>query len=163
MKCSIWYNLKNDRMICLFSRQTIQHQSNSSLCPNHWCQRNWSWSVLWRPTNPSRTDTQKRYPFHHRRLECRSRKSRDTWSNRQVWPWSTKWSRAKANRILRRERTGHSKHPLPKMQETTSPESQHQIQTDYNSLQPKTEKLHTVNKNKIRSSVRSNSLQSHGL
>ena len=45
----------------------------------------------------------------------------------------------------------------------TSPDSQHQIQTDYNSLQPKMEKLHTVNKNKIRSSVRSNSLQSHGL
>ena len=22
-------------------------------------------------------------------LECNSRKSRDTWSNRQVWPWST--------------------------------------------------------------------------
>ena len=33
---------------------------------------------------------QKRYPFHHRGLECRSRKSRDTWSNKQVWPWSTK-------------------------------------------------------------------------
>ena len=28
-------NLKNDRMICLFSRQTIQYHSNSSLCPNH--------------------------------------------------------------------------------------------------------------------------------
>ena len=25
---------------------------------------------------------------------------RDTWSNRQVWPWSTKRSRAKANRVL---------------------------------------------------------------
>ena len=33
---------------------------------------------------------QKRCPFHHRGLECKSRKSRDTWSNRQVWPWSTK-------------------------------------------------------------------------
>ena len=32
----------------------------------------------------------KRYPFHHRRLECKSKKSGDTWSNRQVWPWSTK-------------------------------------------------------------------------
>ena len=31
----------------------------------------------------------KRCPFHHRGLECKSRKSRDTWSNRQVWPWST--------------------------------------------------------------------------
>ena len=28
-------------------------------------------------------------PFHHKGLECKSRKSRDTWSNRQVWPWST--------------------------------------------------------------------------
>ena len=32
----------------------------------------------------------KRCPFHHRELECKSRKSRDTWSNRQVWPWGTK-------------------------------------------------------------------------
>ena len=22
-------------------------------------------------------------------LECKSRKSRDTWSNRQIWPWNT--------------------------------------------------------------------------
>ena len=29
-------------------------------------------------------------------LECKSRKPRDTWGNRQVWPWSTKWSRAKS-------------------------------------------------------------------
>ena len=27
---------------------------------------------------------QKRCPFHSRGLECKSRKSRDTWSNRQV-------------------------------------------------------------------------------
>ena len=33
---------------------------------------------------------QKRCPFHYRELECKSRKSRDTWSNRQIWPWSTK-------------------------------------------------------------------------
>ena len=32
----------------------------------------------------------KRCPFHHRGLEYKSRKSRDTWSNRQIWPWSTK-------------------------------------------------------------------------
>ena len=38
---------------------------------------------------PSRTNTKKRCPFLHRRLECKSRKLRDTWSNRQVWPWST--------------------------------------------------------------------------
>ena len=32
----------------------------------------------------------KRCPFHYRGLECKSRKSRDTWSNRQIWPWNTK-------------------------------------------------------------------------
>ena len=32
----------------------------------------------------------KRYSFHHRGLECKSRKSRDTWNNKKVWPWSTK-------------------------------------------------------------------------
>ena len=28
--------------------------------------------------------------LHHRELECKSRKSRDTWSNKQVWSWNTK-------------------------------------------------------------------------
>ena len=32
---------------------------------------------------------QKRCPFHHKGLECKNRKSRDTWSNRQTWPWNT--------------------------------------------------------------------------
>ena len=31
-----------------------------------------------------------RCPIYYRGLECKSRKSKDTWSNRQVWPWSTK-------------------------------------------------------------------------
>ena len=52
-------------------------------------------------------------------LECKSRKSRNTWSNRQIWLWSTKY-RAKVNRVLPREYTGHSKHPLPTTQEKTT-------------------------------------------
>ena len=32
----------------------------------------------------------KKSPFNHRGVQCKSRKSRDTWSSRQVWPWSTK-------------------------------------------------------------------------
>ena len=32
----------------------------------------------------------KGYPLHYRGVECKSRKSRVTWSNRQVWPWNTK-------------------------------------------------------------------------
>ena len=68
---------------------------------------------------PSRTNTQKRCPFHYRGLECKTRKSRNTWSNGQIWPWSTEWSRAKANRVFPKERTGHSKHLLPTTQEKT--------------------------------------------
>ena len=75
--------------------------------------------VLWRPTRPSRTNTLKRCLFHYRGLECKSRKSRNTWSNRHIWPWSTEWSRAEANRVLPRECTGHSKHLLPTTQEKT--------------------------------------------
>ena len=62
----------------------------------------------------------KRCPFHYRGLQCKSRKSRNTWSNRQIWPWNMDWSRAKANRVLPRECTGHSKHPLPTTQEKTT-------------------------------------------
>ena len=62
---------------------------------------------------------QKRCPFHYTELECKSRESINTWSKRQIWPWSTEWSRAKANRVLPRECTGHRKHPLPTTQEKT--------------------------------------------
>ena len=30
----------------------------------------------------------KRCPFHYRGLECKSRKSGNTWGNRQIWPWN---------------------------------------------------------------------------
>ena len=73
--------------------------------------------------------------FHYRGLECKGRKSRNTWSNRQIWPWSTEWNRAKADRVLPRERTGHSKHPLPRTQKKTlrrtPSDGQHWNQTDY--------------------------------
>ena len=45
--------------------------------------------LLWRHTRSSRTNTQIRCPFHYRGLECKSRKSRNTWSNRQIWPWNS--------------------------------------------------------------------------
>ena len=69
--------------------------------------------------------------------------------------WNTEWSRAKANRVLPRERTGQSKHPLP----TTKEKTWHMDITRWStpksdwlySLQPKMEKLYTVNKNKTRS------------
>ena len=56
--------------------------------------------------------------------------------NRQIWPQSTKRSRAKANRVLPRERhTGHRKYPLPTTQRRlytwTSPDGQYRNQIDY--------------------------------
>ena len=75
-----------------------------------------------------------------------------TWSNKQIWPWSTRWSRAKANRVLPREHTGHSKHPLPTTQEKTLYMDITRwsiLKSDWlYSLQPKVEKLYTVSKNK---------------
>ena len=119
-KCITWMqSQKWQNDLCSFPRQTIQYYRNPSLCPDKECWRDWHWAVLWRPTRPSRTNTQKRCPFHYRGLECKSRKSRNTRSNRQIWALSTGWSRAKANRVFQREGMGHSKHPLPKKQEKT--------------------------------------------
>ena len=71
---------------------------------------------------------------HYRGLECKSRKSRNTWSNRQIWPWSTECSRAKANRVLPRECTGHNKtlfqHHKRRLYKWTLPDSQHRNQID---------------------------------
>ena len=79
----------------------------------------------------------------------------NTWSNRQIWPWSTKWSRAMANRVLPRECTGHSKNPLPTTQEKTLHMDVMRwsiLKSDWlYSLQPKMEKLYTVSKNKTKS------------
>ena len=75
-KCSTWMQSQNGQHdLCSFPNQAIQYHSNPSLCSNqeHW--RSWSWRVLWRPTRPSKTNIQNRYPFHYRGLECKSRKS----------------------------------------------------------------------------------------
>ena len=88
----------------------------------------------------------------YRTLECKSRKSRHTWSNRQIWPWSTQWSRTKTNRVLPGEHTGHSKHPLPTTQEMTLQMGITRwsiLKSDWlYYLQLKMEKLYTVSKNK---------------
>ena len=64
----------------------------------------------------------KRNPFHHRGLEFKCRKSRDTWSNRQVWPWSTK-----AHRVLSKEHPCHSKYLFSSNQRDNSTHGHHQM------------------------------------
>ena len=105
--------------LCSFPRQSIQYHSNPSLCPGQECWRSWNECFYEELQDLLELTPQKRCPFHYMGLECKSRNSRNTWSNRQIWPWNTEWSRAKANRVLPRERTGQSKHPLPTTQEKT--------------------------------------------
>ena len=94
----------------------------------------------------------KRCPFYYRRLECKSKKSKNTWSNRQIWSWNAEWSTAKTNRVLPRKCTDHSKHPLP----TTQMKTLHMDITRWATLksdwlycfQPKMDKCYTASKNK---------------
>ena len=123
-------NLKNDRMSWFVSNTVIEVYAPAINAEKAEVDQFYE-----DQSRTSRTNTKKRCPFHHRGLECKSRKSRDTWSNRQVWLWSTKWSRVNANRVLSRELTGHSKRPFPTTQETTQQtditNGQYQNQIDY--------------------------------
>ena len=83
-------NLKNDRMVSVhfqgkpFNIMVIQVHaptSNAEEAEVEWFYKDLQ--DLLELTPP------KRCPFHYRGLECKSRKSRNTWSNRQIWPWST--------------------------------------------------------------------------
>ena len=146
-------NLKNDRMISVrlqgkpFNITVIQVYAPTSNAEEAEVEQFYEG-----PTRPFRTNTQKRCPFRYRGLECKSRKSRNTWSNRQIWPWNAEWSRAKTNRVLPRKCTGHSKHSLPTTQEKTLHVDITRWSTPKSdwlySMQPKMVKLYTVNKNK---------------
>ena len=113
-------NLKNDRMISIhfqgkpFNITVIQVYALTSNVEEDEAER--FYEDL---QDPLELMPKEGCPFHHRGLECKSKKSRDTLSNRQVWPQSTKWSKVKANRVLPREHTGHSKLHLPTTQEMT--------------------------------------------
>ena len=79
----------------------------------------WEYGIMKLPETWHKVVEQKRCLFHYRGLECKSKKSRKTCSDRRIRSWSTEWSRAKAYRVLPRECTGHSKHLLPTTQEKT--------------------------------------------
>ena len=73
-------SLRNHRMI---SVRFQGKPSNITVVkgPDHWHWRGWSWPILRRPTDLLELAKKTRCLFHHRGLECKSRKSRDTWSN----------------------------------------------------------------------------------
>ena len=84
-------NLKNDRIICVhfqgkpFNITVIQVYAPTSNAEEAEVEQFYEdLQDLLVLTPP------KRCPFHYRGLECKSKKSRNTWSNRQIWPWNMK-------------------------------------------------------------------------
>ena len=61
--------------------------------------------------------TPKQCPFHHRELECKSRKSRNTHNNKEVW-LGVQNEAGKRLSVLSKEHTGHSKHSFPPFSST---------------------------------------------
>ena len=113
---------KQQNDLCLFPRQTIQYHGNSSLCTDSNAEEAELEQFYEDLQDLLELTPKKDVLFiigHYRGLECKSRKSRNTWSNKQIWPWSTEGSMAKSNRVLPRECIGHSKHSLPTTQEKT--------------------------------------------
>ena len=87
LECS----LKNDRMISVcfqgkpFNMTVIQAYAPTSNAEE--AEVEWFYEVL---QNLLELTPKKRRPFHYRGQERKSRKSRNTWSNRQIlWPWNT--------------------------------------------------------------------------
>ena len=84
-------NLKNDKMISVhfqgnpFNITVIQVYASSNNAEE--AEVEWFYEDL--RDLLELTPPQKKCPFHYRGLECKSRKSRNTWSNRHIWPWST--------------------------------------------------------------------------
>ena len=82
-------NLKNDRMISVhFQGKTF----NITVIKVYASTRNAEEAEVeqfYEDLPELTTPPPKRCPFHYRRLECKKRKSRNTWSNRQIWPWNT--------------------------------------------------------------------------
>ena len=82
-------NLKNDRMISVhlqgksFNITVIQVDALTSNAEE--AEVEWFYEDL---QDLLELTSKKRCPLHYRRLECKSRKSRNTWNNRQIWPWN---------------------------------------------------------------------------
>ena len=89
MVAALGCNLKNDRMISVrlqgkpFKITVIQDYAPTSNAEE--AEVEWVYEDL---QDLLELTLKKRCPFHYRGLECKSRTSRNTWSNRQIWPWN---------------------------------------------------------------------------
>ena len=109
---------KQQNDLCLFPRQTIQYHSNPSLCPN---------------SNDEEAAVEHFYEELQDLLEITPQKdvlfivgdwhakvgSQEIPGVKANLALEYRMKQGKANRVLLRECTGHSKHPLPTTQEKT--------------------------------------------
>ena len=81
-------NLKNDRMISVhfqgkpFNITVIQGYAPTSNTEEAEAEQ------FYEDIQDLLVITPKKDVFHYTGLECKGRKSRNTWSNRQIWPWN---------------------------------------------------------------------------
>ena len=81
-------NLKNDRMISVrlqgkpFNITVIQVYASTSNAEEAEVER------FYEDLKDLLELTPKKMSFYYRGLECKTRKSRNTWSNGQIWPWN---------------------------------------------------------------------------
>jgi len=103
----------------------------SQVCPKHWCQRSWNWTVLWIPTRPKTITHTQKCLFHHRGLECKSRKSRtgkfslglQNKAKQRLTELCQENTVVKANTLFQQHKR--------QLYTWTSPDGQYQNQTDY--------------------------------
>ena len=89
-KCSTWMqSQKRQNDLCWFPKQTIQYHGNPKSMPQPVKLEEAEVERFYEDLQDLLELTpQKRCHFQNRELECKSRKSRNTWSNRQIWPWN---------------------------------------------------------------------------
>ena len=110
---------KQQNDLSSFPGQTIQHHSNPSLCPKHWCWTSQKWLVLWRPTRPSRTITKKDVLFIIGDWNAKV-ESQDVLRVTGKFGLEVQNEAEQRLTVFPREHTGHSKHTLPKTREDST-------------------------------------------
>ena len=85
-------NLKHDRMISVyFQGKPFNTTAIQVYAPTSYPEEDEVELFCEELQDPlEQTHTHTKISFSLNELEYKSRKSRDKWSNRQVWPWSTK-------------------------------------------------------------------------
>ena len=141
------------------NRKSIWNNNDWEFLPNS-CQISnylkfielWSWTVLWRPTRPSRTNTQKRCPFHQGDWNAKVRSQEipavpgkfglgvQNKAGQRLTEFCPENALIIANTLSQQHKTLHMD-----ITRWSTPKSGWLY-----SLQPKMEKLYTVSKNKTR-------------